>query len=155
MPGAKTHDLISITVLAIILSGLFYLMVFKQNSPAVGYLDIYSILIFALAYLFATFFLSPDLDIDSTPYKRWGILRILWWPYKVIFKHRGMSHHPIIGPLSILINLIIILLPLVILSELGVAQIPLKFIAAAIIGIVIPIEVHIVADAVISKAKHH
>lgn len=48
--------------------------------------------------LVSGFFLSPDLDILSKPYQRWGWLRWLWWPYQRLIPHRSwLSHGPIIG----------------------------------------------------------
>lgn len=46
------------------------------------------------------FLFSCDLDIDSTEYRRWGPLRILWWPYKEAVPHRSwISHGLVVGPL--------------------------------------------------------
>ncbi len=48
--------------------------------------------------LVSGYFLSPDLDIQSRPYQRWGLLRWLWWPYQKVLPHRSFfSHGPIIG----------------------------------------------------------
>jgi len=58
-------------------------------------------LIFALAYLFSSLLLSPDLDLArSDPHNRWGLLRHCWKPYAKLFRHRGVSHNPLLGPLS-------------------------------------------------------
>lgn len=39
------------------------------------------------------FLLSPDLDIRSRPFYRWGVFRFIWWPYQWMVKHRsGLSH---------------------------------------------------------------
>jgi len=44
--------------------------------------------------------LSPDLDIPSTPYRKWGVLRFLWKPYQIIVRHRSpWSHWMILGPM--------------------------------------------------------
>ncbi|TAD79749.1 MAG: hypothetical protein EA001_03130 [Oscillatoriales cyanobacterium] len=44
------------------------------------------------------YFLSPDLDIRSRPFQRWGPLRSLWLPYQKSIAHRSAwSHAPIIG----------------------------------------------------------
>ncbi|TGC09115.1 metal-binding protein [Methanolobus halotolerans] len=153
MPGGKMHEMINVAVLMVTISGLIYFTTLKEPAEFINYLNAYTILIFAAAYVFATFFLSPDLDIDSKPYKRWGILRVLWWPYKVIFKHRGFSHNPILGPLSILINLALIVVPLLLLAGFGMQNLPAGFIIATIAGIVLSIEVHIISDAFISKMK--
>jgi len=153
MPGGKTHDTINIAVLIVLLAGIFYLTMWNVNELAVKYLDIYTIAVFSLSYLFATFFLSPDLDIESKPYKRWKMFRFLWWPYKVIFKHRGLSHNPIIGPLSIVINLALIVAVLLLLMGVELHQGYLRFIVAATIGMVLSMEVHIISDFLVSKMK--
>ncbi len=43
---------------------------------------------------------SCDLDVYSTEYKRWGPLRVIWWPYQKMIFHRSIiSHGLVIGPL--------------------------------------------------------
>ncbi len=60
----------------------------------------------AVSVLISGYFLSPDLDIQSRPYHRWGILRWLWWPYQNLIPHRScFSHGPIIGTLLRLVYL--------------------------------------------------
>ncbi|MFN3346838.1 MAG: DUF2227 family putative metal-binding protein [Candidatus Bipolaricaulaceae bacterium] len=60
----------------------------------------------ALGYLAGSLFLSPDLDLyHSRPARRWRPLRVLWWPYARLLRHRGLSHHPLFGPLSRLLYL--------------------------------------------------
>ncbi len=42
--------------------------------------------------------LSPDMDLfTSKSMDDWGILRIFWWPYAKIVKHRDRLHTPILG----------------------------------------------------------
>ena len=48
------------------------------------------------AMLFGGLMFGPDLDIQSRQYTRWGPLRLLWWPYKVAFRHRSRWSHGII-----------------------------------------------------------
>lgn len=51
-----------------------------------------------LGCLFAGYFCSPDMDVTSLPYNRWGIFRILWRPYRDLLPHRSFwSHTPAIG----------------------------------------------------------
>lgn len=138
----------------VLLAVFYYLLIWKKAPMVTRYLDTYTILAFSLSYLFATFFLSPDLDTKSRSYKRWKILRILWWPYRIIFKHRGVSHNVVLGPLSILLNLVLIGFALVILAGIEVRPIPLRFAVAVIVGIVLSIDVHIISDSLISKIKH-
>lgn len=48
-------------------------------------------------FLFGGLFLSPDLDTNSLPLKRWGWLKYIWYPYRDAVPHRGISHTPIVG----------------------------------------------------------
>ena len=153
MPDGKTHEIINIAVLMLAIAGLAYLATLKEAVVFASYLNTSTILIFAVAYLFATFFLSPDLDIDSKPYQRWGLFKILWWPYKVIFKHRGFSHNPILGPLSIVLNLAIITVPTLLFAGIEMRSLPLGYIAAGVAGMILSMEVHIISDSVFSRMK--
>lgn len=45
--------------------------------------------------------LSPDLDTVSDPYRMWGVLRFVWWPYQKFFAHRSFwTHFPVVGTLG-------------------------------------------------------
>lgn len=153
MPGGKTHEVINITVLAAILAGIFYLTAWQETIMIPGYLDTYTIIAFSCSYLFATFFLSPDLDTKSRPYKRWKMLRILWWPYRIIFKHRGVSHNMILGPITILLNFVLMLIVLTLLAGVGLYDIPLRILITATVGMILPIEIHIRSDCFFSMIK--
>ena len=51
-----------------------------------------------LAFLIGGLLLSPDLDTHSRPTARWGALRVLWWPYRRLLRHRSLlSHCPLLG----------------------------------------------------------
>lgn len=54
---------------------------------------------FAGAYLYATLFLSPDLDLANQVklLSLKGLLTLPFRLYAFLFRHRGMSHWPIIG----------------------------------------------------------
>ena len=55
----------------------------------------------ALAFLVGGLLLSPDLDTRSRPTRRWGPLRLLWWPYRKLLRHRSLlSHGPFLGTLG-------------------------------------------------------
>ncbi|WMW25102.1 metal-binding protein [Methanolobus sediminis] len=152
IPDGKTHDAINAAVLTVVLAGFYY--AFREGiGPVITYLDGYTIVAFSVAYIFATFFLSPDLDINSKPYKRWGFLRIIWWPYKELFKHRGLSHHPVIGPLSIVSNLLVIVAAVFLIMGINYEVIPSNLMISTIAGMVLSIEVHIISDNVVSKFK--
>jgi uncharacterized metal-binding protein len=73
-------------------------------TPIVGILSSYYTLSLELAiiassaHLLGGFYLSPDLDLRSKPYKRWGWLRWIWIPYQKSIPHRSfLSHAPILG----------------------------------------------------------
>ncbi len=59
---------------------------------------------FVAGFLAGSLLLSPDLDMASyqsvLAKRRWGVLRGLWIPYGLLFKHRGVSHSYVIGPAS-------------------------------------------------------
>lgn len=87
MPSGRTHDRITLWSLPLI-------------AGAVGLLtfDVLKMLLVAVGYLLGGLWLSPDLDIHSRPYLRWGPLRWLWLPYRRVMSHRSMlSHGPIVG----------------------------------------------------------
>ncbi len=58
-------------------------------------------------YTFATYFMNPDLDLNSLGYQSWGWLRIIWWPYQKVLGHRcWMSHFPVISTILRIIYLL-------------------------------------------------
>jgi uncharacterized metal-binding protein len=51
-----------------------------------------------LGFLLGGLMLSPDLDTRSNCTRRWGPLRLLWWPYRRCLSHRSVvSHSPLLG----------------------------------------------------------
>lgn len=48
--------------------------------------------------LVSTLILSPDMDLfTSRSMDDWGLLRIFWWPYAKLVKHRDRLHIPVLG----------------------------------------------------------
>lgn len=91
MPDGKTHDFI--TILTVTVGDAVYLLRAPHPDPALAGL-------FTLSYLFAGFACAGDLDLMSREYRRWGPLRILWWPYRMLIPHRSwVSHGLILGGL--------------------------------------------------------
>lgn len=85
MPSGKTHD--ALTWLAAVTAAVAAWLVtgsFLLAGVVTG------------ATLFGGLMFGPDLDIHSRQYTRWGPLRIIWWPYKVVFRHRSRLTHGII-----------------------------------------------------------
>ena len=91
MPSGKVHDRIAV------ITSAGSIPVWWALSPTH---DIGPLAATLFAYLFSGFYLSDDLDTNSVSYRRWGLLRFLWWPYRQLVPHRSWISHGIgIGPL--------------------------------------------------------
>lgn len=91
MPGAQTHDMITLV------SGVVLAPVWWLASPDHA---LSTVLTITVAHLVSGLAFSCDLDVNSIEYKRWGPLRIIWWPYqKMVFHRSVLSHGLVIGPL--------------------------------------------------------
>ncbi len=100
MADGKTHDnVMKISLIPIFLAGV-YLLKFSMTGA----------LIFTVFAAFSQFMFGPDLDSKkSFQYKRWGLFKIIWLPYRVVFPHRSKFSHGIItGPLFRIIYLLIV-----------------------------------------------
>lgn len=87
MPSGSTHDRITLWSLPIV-TGLA--VAFTRSSNLT--------LMISGGFLFSGLMLSPDLDLPSRPYKRWGWLRWIWIPYQKALRHRSVfSHGLVIG----------------------------------------------------------
>jgi len=94
MPDGKTHD--AITLVGAIAAVPATLLL----APPAWRTDYAAVAILVGATLFSGWMLSPDLDLDSSIYHRWGPLRFLWWPYQKLIPHRSfLSHSYLLGPL--------------------------------------------------------
>lgn len=85
MPSGKTHDAIT----------------FLLTAPAfaAGYAVTADLLLGAAvagSFLFGGLMFGPDLDTVSKQYSRWLVLRPLWLPYRMAFKHRSRWSHGLI-----------------------------------------------------------
>src|ERR687893_1475883 len=85
MPSGRTHDAVTI----ILAAPTFFAAWGLTGSLAMAFLA-------TGAMLFGGFMFGPDLDIQSRQYTRWGVFRFLWFPYKVMFRHRSRWSHGII-----------------------------------------------------------
>jgi uncharacterized metal-binding protein len=87
MPSGSTHDRITLWSLPVV-------TVLTAALTRSGNLT----LLVSGGFLFSGLMLSPDLDLHSLPFKRWGWLRWIWIPYQKAMGHRSIfSHGPIIG----------------------------------------------------------
>jgi uncharacterized metal-binding protein len=152
MPSGRTH----LTIEAGILSACAAAGIVLVRK---GSLPIESLLAFLGGYAFSMVFLTPDLDlVRSRPTRRWGRLSILWWPYAKLFRHRGVSHHMVWGPLTRIAYLTL----LATAAAVGIGAVlgrPVSFagahanVWAILAGVYVPNVAHTVADAV--ATPHH
>ena len=108
MPSGIAHRRIAALALIVILA-----VVARHYEDLVSHLGVDPVFeytfLFCLGILTGTYLLSPDLDLaGSDPAKSWGIVQAIWLPYAKLFRHRGISHVPVLGTLSRLIYLAII-----------------------------------------------
>lgn len=59
------------------------------------------------------YWLSPDVDIRSNPVRRWGYLGFIWIPLQKWTKHRGITHHWLLGAPTVLSYLLVLIIGLV------------------------------------------
>jgi uncharacterized metal-binding protein len=87
----------------------------------------------AAGFLVGGLWLSPDLDTPSNPTRRWGVLAVLWLPYRRLLRHRSvLSHTPGLGTAGRLAYLAVITLGLsLILQPLGIIPSPQRLLALA------------------------
>ncbi len=90
MPDGRTHDILTIAVGACAAP-------LVVSLPAMNPLH-YGILLGS--YLASGLIFSNDLDLHSSNYMRWGLLRFIWLPYQKVVRHRSwVSHSLVVGPL--------------------------------------------------------
>jgi uncharacterized metal-binding protein len=147
MPSGRTHLVIEAGILsAFAVAGI---VLVREGS-----LPTESLVAFLGGFAFSMVFLTPDLDlVRSRPTRRWGRLSILWRPYARIFRHRGVSHHIVWGPLT----RIVYLTALAAAAAVGIGALlgrPLSFershanVWAILAGVYVPNVIHTVTDAI-------
>ncbi|BBA80014.1 hypothetical protein RGRSB_1602 [cyanobacterium endosymbiont of Rhopalodia gibberula] len=100
MPSGRTHDHITFWSLPLLVGFTYFFSSDKRLT-----------LLIAGSYLFSGLMFGPDLDIHSIQYKRWGIIRGMWLPYRYLIKHRSLfSHGFLIGTILRLLYLFTILI---------------------------------------------
>lgn len=113
MPSGIVHDWVTLgTALgAIPLTGLYL----PPETRPLAWLAIAS-------YAFSGIWLSSDLDIHSSAYRRWGPLRVIWYPYQKFVPHRSWVSHGLgVGPLLRVVYLVgMLTLTLVVFNVLTV-----------------------------------
>ena len=85
MPGYNRHRIFNYII--------FIAIAFVLYSENILSFPPGMLLAICLGFYIGTEFVTPDLDVDSAAYKRWGRLKILMLPYKWLFDHRKSSHN--------------------------------------------------------------
>ena len=154
MPSGKTHRIVELALLPGLGAG--YALLLRPAPPELA--------AFAGAYVFSSLFLSPDLDLKANDARRrWGPLGFLWTPYAKIFKHRGISHSLLWGPLTRLLYLAVVFGG-VALALVALGLVPLPFpdaldalpghlLLALGAGLYLPNVLHVLLDRVVSATK--
>ncbi len=92
MPGYKTHDKVGFVATVPIAGAALYFGLNVQDTVTL-----------AIGIVVSTYYLSPDLDIHSRIFNRWGLLRWIWIPYQKVMHHRSWLSHS--GPISATLRL--------------------------------------------------
>lgn len=101
MPLARTHDMIG-GVAALILFPATAILIQRYTSASTQE-ALRDGAILTGAHVFGTYWLSPDLDTDSAIDDRWGIFKVIWFPYTLVVPHRAIwSHSGLSGILRVL-----------------------------------------------------
>lgn len=113
MPKYRTH------------TGFNLLLLIPSAYLLNRYVGLEESILFSGGYIFATYFMSPDVDIfGSGPVRRWKWLSILWLPYSLLFSHRGVSHTPIIGTLTRIayLGIVALIISLIVVRDTGALE---------------------------------
>lgn len=85
MPSGKTHDTIT------------FLLAVPAGVAAYAFTSDFALsAVVACGFLFGGLMFGPDLDTGSKQFSRWSFLQVLWFPYRVFFKHRSRWSHGLI-----------------------------------------------------------
>jgi len=142
MPGYNTHRRFNYAVLLIV-AALFYFRGIMIFDPV-------QFLILGTGFYSGTEFITPDLDVQSRAIKRWGVFKILWFPYMILFEQGKSSHNIIYGAFVRLLYIIVIILGLYYLLFSALPSdfmiIPLGYVITFITGIILANGLHVVLD---------
>ena len=144
MQNDATHRIINYLMLSVFILLNFYI--------GLEY-DFRLIVIFIIAYILGTEVFSPDLDTNSKPSQRLGILS---YPIRILSRHRGLGHNILIGWLLKVLYLVLIgIIIYIVADKIGynlywiLNYIDAKIIGAILIGLFLSNAMHIIADNII------
>ncbi len=119
MADGRRHETVNLLVLGGITAAWYWGRLTGQQLPPEELAPLPARAAFVVSYLVGTLLVTPDLDLANRRVRaksNWGIFGILWVPYGVLFRHRGLSHTWIVGPATRLAYMAVLLLAL---SELA------------------------------------
>ena len=116
MPSGTTHDRITLWTLPCI-TGITYGL--TRNGELT--------LLLSGGFLFSGLMFGPDLDIRSVQFKRWGILRSIWRPYRMLLRHRSFFSHGLIIGTCLRVLYLSLFLGAIAILFVGIAQLLLGF----------------------------
>ncbi|MFZ3168339.1 MAG: DUF2227 family putative metal-binding protein [Candidatus Methanoperedens sp.] len=143
MPGYNKHRIFNYIVFIVIALILYFENIFSF-SPGM-------LLAIFLGFYIGTEFVTPDLDVDSAAYKRWGRLKILMLPYKWLFKHRQSSHNIFYGAIVRILYISVIILGFYYLIFKSLPQeftFSYVYVIIFLIGIIIANALHVILDKI-------
>ncbi|VVB86281.1 Uncharacterised protein [uncultured archaeon] len=141
MPDYNTHRVFNYLAFLVISVLLFKLQIVIT--------DLKLFLALGIGFYVGTDFITPDLDIESTAIKRWGKLKVIWLPYKWLFKHGQSSHNILYGAIVRVIYFSIIILSVYYLLFRSLppeTMISSVYVFIFLVGIVIANALHIILD---------
>ena len=141
MPGYNIHRGFNYSAF-IAVAALLY---FKGMS----FLDLYQFIVLVAGFYIGTEFVTPDLDVESRAINRWGPLKVLWWPYMLMFKHGQSSHNIFYGAVVRVLYFSLMIAGLYYLIFKTVPTditIPTVFLYVLLVGIVLANVLHVMLD---------
>lgn len=144
MPSGRTHDLITYILSMFIIPFVFIINGININS-----------ILFITSFLFSALMFNGDLDIiNSRPFNRWWLLKMIWIPYQMFFSHRSIwTHGFIIGTLIRVIYIAAIPTILFYNDIVGIVNLYNNEIIIVIIGLEIGSMSHSIADKIFNQLK--
>ena len=101
--SGRIHENVNLVALGFLIVVYVIVRSFDQDNSLDNALPGVAKVGFLLSYLVGTFLVTPDLDLAKNSVRaksHWGILGLVWVPYGKMFRHRGLSHSWILGPLT-------------------------------------------------------
>lgn len=116
MPNTTTHDYLTVATSLLMAPAIFSIL---RSAEVVQTSAVVITTVMCVAHNVSGILFSPDLDVDSRIHKRWGILYLIWKPYKWCIPHRHFwSHGLVISPLLRLGYFVGMLILLIFTSEI-------------------------------------